>query len=276
MTPSKKPKRVVFPEWDEPRIAAARESLLARSICQPIAVADIDADQLAVLMNARDMSEKIARRFLTRPLFRAAAMVACGKADAMVAGADTPTKKVIEAAAIAIGMREGIEIPSSFFLMRFPDGRELIFADCAVNIAPDEATLCAIALASQKTAQSLLGHAEIALLSYSTGRSGTGASVDLVRDAAEKTGFLGPIQADAALNSHIAKLKGLGTGNANVLVFPDLNAANIAYKLCQELAGAKAIGPILQGFRYPVADLSRGAGIEDIVSVTELTLQLGD
>ena len=112
------------------------------------------------------------------------------------------------------------------------------------------------------------------MLSYSTGTSGAGDSVDLVRSAAEATGFLGPVQADAALNPAIAAKKGLGTGDANVLVFPDLDAGNIAYKLCQELAGAQALGPILQGFRKPVCDLSRGATVDDIVAATAVTLAL--
>jgi phosphate acetyltransferase len=114
------------------------------------------------------------------------------------------------------------------------------------------------------------------LLSFSTGTSGTGDSVDLVHEVAALTGFAGPLQADAALNPDIAALKGLtaapGHGDANVLIFPDLNAGNIAYKLARELAGAQAIGPMLQGFSRPVCDLSRGARPDDIIDATVLTL----
>ena len=128
--------------------------------------------------------------------------------------------------------------------------------------------------ASAITATALLGQARVALLSYSTGTSGTGDSVARVRMAAEATGFDGPIQADAALNARIAATKGAGAGNANTLVFPDLDAGNIGYKLAQELAGAQALGPILQGFNRPVCDLSRGASVTDIVNSTAVTLAL--
>ncbi|CAN0337996.1 unnamed protein product [Chrysoparadoxa australica] len=159
--------------------------------------------------------------------------------------------------------------------MILPDGRELIFADCAVNVAPDADGLAAIARASETTVKALLGRAQVALLSFSTGTSGAGDSVDRVRRAAEITGFAGPLQADAALNPVIAAKKGLGAGDANVLVFPDLDSGNIAYKLTQELAGAQALGPILQGFRRPVCDLSRGTTVDDIVAATAVTLALG-
>jgi phosphotransacetylase len=178
---------------------------------------------------------------------------------------------VIEAASIAIGLDEGVHMPSSFFLMCFPDGRELIFADCAVNVSPNSDELLSIAMASENTATRLLGAANVAMLSFSTGASGTGESVDLVREAAEAGGYIGPIQADAALNATIAAKKGLGQGDANVLIFPDLNSGNIAYKLCQELAGAQAIGPFLQGFKKPVCDLSRGATLDDIVACAIIT-----
>ncbi|MEY8840153.1 phosphate acyltransferase, partial [Cribrihabitans sp. XS_ASV171] len=176
---------------------------------------------------------------------------------------------------IAIGLADGVALPSSFFLMRFPDGRELIFADCGLNVAPDAEGLAGIALASAATAERLLGTARVALLSFSTGASGAGPSVERVRAAAEATGFTGPVQGDAALNPRVAAAKGMGAGDANVLVFPDLDSGNIAYKLAQELAGAQALGPILQGFRRPVCDLSRGATVDDIVNATAVTLALG-
>ena len=266
--------RIVFPEADEPRVAAAMNRLEDEAICRPVGIAPATEAQVGALVSARGMKEALARRLLAKPLYRAAAMVAAGEADAMVAGADSPTRRVIEAASMAIGLAHGVAVPSSYFLMVFPDGREMIFADCAVNVAPDAAALGDIARASAATGEALLGEARVALLSFSTGASGAGPSVDDVRRAAEDTGFTGPVQADAALNPRIAAAKGLGTGDANVLVFPSLDAGNIAYKLAQELAGAQAIGPMLQGFRRPVCDLSRGATVNDIVAATALTAAL--
>lgn len=267
--------RVVFPELDDPRVAEAAARLAAEGLCTPIALtAEVTEAQVAALVSARGSKEALARRLLQKPLYRAAAMVAAGEADAMVAGADSPTRRVIEAAGMVIGPAEGVAIPSSYFLMVFPDGREFIFADCAVNVAPDAIALEAIARASAETGKALLGDARVALLSFSTGTSGAGDSVDMVRAVALATGFDGPVQADAALNATIAAKKGLGAGDANVLVFPSLDAGNIAYKLCQELAGAQAIGPFLQGFARPVCDLSRGATVDDIVAATLITISL--
>lgn len=267
--------RVVFPETEDMRISRAMEWLQAAGICEPVAPGEVTDAQVQALVAARGMKEALARRMLGRPLYRAAAMVAAGEADAMVAGAVAPTKKVIEAASIAIGMAPDVALPSSFFLMRFPDGRELIFADCGLNVAPDADALAEIAKASAKSGAALLDEARVALLSFSTGNSGAGDSVDKVRKAAEATGFVGPLQGDAALNPEVARKKGLGQGDANVLIFPDLDSGNIAYKLAQELAGAQALGPILQGFRKPVCDLSRGATVDDIVNATIVALALG-
>ena len=267
--------RVVLPEIEDPRIAEAAQQLRAKGLADPIPLSPVSDAMVAGLVERRGLKEAIARRMLAKPLFRAAAMVASGAADAMVAGADSPTKRVIEAASIVIGLRPGVRTPSSFFLMLFPDGRDMIFADCALNLAPDAGQLADIARASEQSAKALLDRVDMALLSFSTGASGSGESVDLVAAAAQETGFLGPIQADAALNPAIAAKKSLGQGQANVLIFPDLNAGNIAYKLAQELAGAQAIGPMLQGFAKPVCDLSRGASVSDIVAATAVTVALG-
>ena len=267
--------RVVLPEKEDPRIAEAAQQLRTKGLADPVPLSPVSDAMVAGLVERRGLKEAIARRMLAKPLFRAAAMVASGAADAMVAGADSPTKRVIEAASIVIGLRPGVRTPSSFFLMLFPDGRDMIFADCALNLAPDAGQLADIARASEQSAKALLDRVDMALLSFSTGASGSGESVDLVAAAAQETGFLGPIQADAALNPAIAAKKSLGQGQANVLIFPDLNAGNIAYKLVQELAGAQAIGPMLQGFSKPVCDLSRGASVSDIVAATAVTVALG-
>ncbi len=268
--------RLVFPELDEPRVAEAAARLRAEGLCEPLGLSEVSEAQVAALVTARGMKEAMARRLLARPLYRAAAMVAAGEADGMVAGADAPTRRVIEAAAMAIGPAEGIALPSSFFVMLFPDGREMVFADCAVNVAPNAAQLADIALASARSGEALLGEAHVAMLSFSTGTSGAGASVEIVRAAAQRAGFPGPVQADAALNPLIAAKKGIdGAEPANVLIFPNLDAGNIAYKLCQELAGAQALGPFLQGFRRPVCDLSRGARVEDILASAVITAAMG-
>ncbi|PVH29234.1 phosphate acyltransferase [Pararhodobacter oceanensis] len=275
--------RVVLPEMEDPRIAEAAARLRAEGLAEPLtleAARPAEAYVDLLLVNRPTLKPALARRMLEKPLIRAAAMVAAGEAEAMVAGATHPTRRVIEAASLAIGMAEGVTTPSSFFLMLMParDGapaRPLVFADCAVNTAPDAAQLADIARASARSARALLGEAHVALLSFSTGASGQGASVDIVRAACEASGFAGPVQADAALNAVIAAKKGYAGGVANTLIFPSLDAGNIAYKLLQELAGAQALGPFLQGFRCPVCDLSRGASVADIVSATAITLAMG-
>jgi len=263
--------RVVFPEMEDARVAEATERLHAEGLCRPLPLSEPSEAHVQALVKARGLKEAIAKRMISKPLYRAAAMVAVGEADAMVAGADVPTRRVIEAASIGIGLANGVSVPSSFFLMVFPDGRELVFADCAVNVAPDAVQLADIARASAASAKALLGAARVAMLSFSTGTSGDGDSVALVREAAELAGFAGPVQVDAALNGAIAAKKGIEPLDANVLIFPSLDAGNIGYKLCQELAGAQALGPFLQGFARPVCDLSRGASVSDIVAATVLT-----
>ncbi len=268
--------RVVFPELGEdPRIDQAAERLARDGLAEPAPLSPPSGRLLEAVMDVRPVKETLAMRLLQKPLMRAAAMLSAGQADVMVAGAVAPTRRVIEAAAMATGMDEGVATPSSFFLMTFPNGREVIFADCAVNVSPDAAQLADIARASQRTATALLGHADVAFLSFSTGTSGAGPSVDKVREAARMTGFPGPLQGDAALNPRVAAQKGGAGGTANTLIFPDLDAGNIAYKLAQELGGAQAVGPILQGFRHPVCDLSRGATVEDIVAATVISITMG-
>lgn len=142
-----------------------------------------------------------------------------------------------------------------------------------MNTDPDAGQLADIARASAASARALLGEARVALLSYSTGASGSGPSVDRVRAAARPRAFPA-VQADAALNAVIGAKKGHDAPPANTLIFPDLNSGNIAYKLMQELAGAQAIGPFLQGFNRPVCDLSRGASPDDIVAATAITLAM--
>ncbi len=206
----------------------------------------------------------------------------------MVAGAATPTRRVIEAGLLTVGLAPGVETPSSFFLMALPGPdalhRALLFADCALTVAPTAAQLADIAVASARSGAALLGEARTALLSFSTHASGAGpevervrAAVELARAKAPELAFDGPLQADAALDAAIARRKGAESpvaGRANVLVFPTLDAGNIGYKLVQQLAGARAVGPVLQGFARPVSDLSRGASVDEIIAAAVLTLAM--
>lgn len=228
------------------------------------------------------------RRMLRDPLYAAALAVANGQADAVVAGLAHPTAEVLLACHTVLGLAPGIETASSLFLMELPhdlgpEGPFLAFADCAVVTAPTAGELADIAIATAATVRELLGwQPRVALLSFSTRGSGQGPSVDrvveavaLVRARAPELHVDGELQADAALDLAVAggKLSAPGpvAGRANVLIFPDLDAGNIGYKLVQRLAGARAYGPLLQGFAGRACDLSRGASVEDVVGSIALT-----
>ena len=210
-----------------------------------------------------------------------------GIADGMVAGSMAQTAEVLRAAIKVIGVRPDMHLISSVFLMVAPqESRILTYADCAVVPNPSAQQLADIAIISAKTHQLLTGEIpRVALLSFSTKGSAQHADVSKVISAVEwiktKAPELevdGELQVDAALVAEIGKQKAPGSqvaGSANVLIFPDLDAGNIAYKLTQRLANYQAIGPILQGLKMPVNDLSRGCSVEDIVNVACITSILG-
>lgn len=239
------------------------------------------------MRKAKGVSPEEAAKTMRNPLFFACMMIREGRADGMVAGAICTTGDTLRPGLQIIKMAEGISVVSSCFIMEladknYGDDGVMIFGDCAVNPNPTAEQLAAIAISSAATGKALCGmEPRVAMLSFSTKGSAKHELADkvieatrLVKEQAPGLVIDGELQADAALVPKVAELKSPGSavkGKANVLVFPDLQAGNIGYKLVQRLAGAEAIGPICQGFRYPVNDLSRGCSIEDIVSVVAIT-----
>ena len=240
------------------------------------------------LRKHKGLSEEQANTEITEPLKWGAMMVRTGKADAMVAGAVNTTGDVLRAGLSVIGSRPGLKVVSSCFVMAGLDPKwgasgSLIFSDCAVVPDPTPEQLADIAEGAAKSCRDLLGVPPVvAFLSFSTKGSSKHADVDKVLEAIEMLKsrkpdfeFDGELQADAALVASVTELKAPGSpvkGRVNTLVFPDLGAGNIGYKLVQRLAGAQAYGPFLQGFAKPMSDLSRGASVDDIVTTCAVTL----
>ena len=301
------PRRVVLPEGADGRILEAARRLKDDGIAEPVllgpgAVDGIscidpetseDLDRFAEAYAAQNPKKdaKVARQLVRKPLYFAGMMVRLSDAEAMIAGAANPTRRVIEAGLQTVGLKDGIERASSFFLIAVPDfqgqgPKSFVFADCAVNIDPTAEELANIALASAASAEKLLGdQPRVAMLSFSTQGSASHERVakvtrglEIAKGQAPGLAIDGEFQADSALIAAVAanKVKGKSpvAGQANVLIFPDLDAGNIGYKLTQYFGQAQAVGPVLQGFAKPVADLSRGASVDDIIATAVVALAL--
>jgi phosphate acetyltransferase len=307
---------ILFPEADDPRTLAAVEALHRRGSVRPVLVGATEhapaapagilridprtdprlpraVEQLLARRGNRGLGREDAEALARHPLYFADALVAMGEADGCVAGAVHTTADVLRAALWTIGNAAGVRsISSAFYLIvppfRGDTGEVLTFTDCAVIPDPSARQLADIARAAATDRRRIVGdEPRVAFLSYSTQGSADGPSVSKVREAVAlfrrevpEVPCAGELQADAALLPEIAARKAPGeaaAGAANILVFPSLDAGNIAYKLVQRLASAIAIGPILQGLARPCSDLSRGASADDIVHVAAITaLQAAD
>jgi phosphate acetyltransferase len=303
-------RHIVLPEGEDDRVLRAADILLRRGVVALTVLGDaetvrgraaalgvdLDGAQLVdplssperkrygavyhELRKHKGMTPEAAYDALGDPTYFGTMMVHLGEVDGMVSGAAHTTGDTIRPAFEFVKSRPGVSVVSSVFFMCLSD-RVLVYGDCAVNPLPDSTQLADIAISSADTAAAFGIAPRIAMLSYATGDSAKGERVDAVREATEAVRRLrgdlkvdGPIQYDAAVDASVAKLKlpdSEVAGSATVFIFPDLDTGNVAYKAVQRSSGALAIGPVLQGLRRPVNDLSRGCGVSDIVNTVAIT-----
>lgn len=313
---SKRNKTIVLPEAHDERVIKAGHQLHQKKICNVILLGNEqkildDASKIGVdlkgikiidpvksehhpkfseiyynLRKEKGVTPEKANETMKNVLFFGAMMVRKGLADGFVGGSASPTADVMRAGIHCVGMPEGISIVSSFFLMVWPD-KVWGFADCAVVPNPTDVQLADIAISTADNYKKLVGEEpRVAMLSFSTKGSAEHELVDKVRNA---TNFVnqkrpdlkveGEIQFDAAVVEKVGKSKAPGSeiaGRANVLIFPDLNAGNIGYKIAQRIGGAEAVGPVVQGLKKPVFDLSRGCSVDDIVNTSAIAALMAD
>jgi phosphate acetyltransferase len=289
-------KTVVLPEFDDGRVLEAAKIIEREKIAKVIVLAPDKinagekkkyAQDFYELRKAKGLTLKEAQEALENPLYYAAMMTREGKVDGFVAGASHTTPDVVRASLQCLGVDERFELACSCFIMAVPDceygeNGTFIFSDCGVIPEPNSRQLACIAITAADLVKKVLDiEPRVALLSYSTRGSAKGKYVEEVKEALGivkqmQPGLLidGELQVDAAIVPEVAQIKypnSVLKGKANVLIFPNLEAGNIGYKLVQRLAKARAVGPLLLGLNKPCSDLSRGCSVEDIVDCVAVT-----
>jgi phosphate acetyltransferase len=289
-------KTIVLPEGSDSRVKQAAEFIAKEKLASIILLKEDELDPKKIdeytelffqLRQHKGISRDDARRTVSHPVFYGALMVRQGLADGFVAGAATTTPDVAKAALYCLGIDKRIATIASCFIMVIPDCKYgengvFIFADCGIVPDPTTRQLAQIAISSSELAKKVLGLTpRVAMLSYSTKGSASGRFVERIREATAMLREMvpeltvdGELQVDAAIVPEVARIKNPGSpiqGNANILIFPSLEAGNISYKLVERLSGGQAIGPLLMGLVKPCSDLSRGCSWEDVVDCTVVT-----